>query len=457
MSTSVKSSDRDRSAEIDRCLTLISPSASDESKFVGMLILPKLLDTPESIERVYKGMNFKFIERLLRTNHGVDAQVPDPVLKEIAVNILACFAHEEKLVTDQNMVDRIPTLSTVLTPNDETDVTKDALHILMVVAVNKEGLVKMLDPDALKNVFEVLLLTTKDNERELCSQLIISVYAKSCHLLSQDKSIPSLASALKYSMGTLFNIVSKTLNQDQNKLKFEALYVLASVLPNVPAEVMQKVKAESEKVYTKWLKNILNGVRDILSSKVNDLQRDRAILLISCLLRYFGNDWLFSSLEKTRMTKRRKENEPEDREINKANSVAHFPALLIHLVAIEAKVMMDEINDRIHKEVNEDKKITSSKEARQQLMIPVYFEILEAAMEYLATHYDEDKESGMDPEMLLKIRTTMSEVMDVVMELLKFMQDTSASASELDDDMVAQACIRLVSIWLAEEGFEMPE
>jgi hypothetical protein len=66
--SSVKSSDRDRSAEIDRCLTLIAPSASDESKFVGMLILPKLLDTPESIERVFKGMNFKFIERLLRTS-----------------------------------------------------------------------------------------------------------------------------------------------------------------------------------------------------------------------------------------------------------------------------------------------------------------------------------------------------------------------------------------------------
>jgi hypothetical protein len=33
-----------------------------------MLILPKLLDTPDSIERVFKGMNFKFIERLLRTS-----------------------------------------------------------------------------------------------------------------------------------------------------------------------------------------------------------------------------------------------------------------------------------------------------------------------------------------------------------------------------------------------------
>lgn len=64
------SSVRDRSAEIDKCLSMIVPSASDESKFIGMLILPKLLeqDNVENIQHVFKGMNFKFIERLLRTS-----------------------------------------------------------------------------------------------------------------------------------------------------------------------------------------------------------------------------------------------------------------------------------------------------------------------------------------------------------------------------------------------------
>lgn len=67
---SVTSSARDKSAEIDRCLSMIVPSASDEMKFVGMLILPKLLEQNnlQDIERVFKGMNFKFIERLLRTS-----------------------------------------------------------------------------------------------------------------------------------------------------------------------------------------------------------------------------------------------------------------------------------------------------------------------------------------------------------------------------------------------------
>jgi hypothetical protein len=77
------------------------------------------------------------------------------------------------------------------------------------------------------------------------------------------------------------------LNHDQNKLKFEALNILASVLLDVPAEVkwnrmfdirklndiqkkvMKKVKTDSEKVYAKWLSNLLSGLRQILSSKVS--------------------------------------------------------------------------------------------------------------------------------------------------------------------------------------------
>lgn len=193
-------------------------------------------------------------------------------------------------------------------------------------------------------------------------------------------------------------------------------------------------------------------------SFIDDSQRDKAILLISCLLRYFGNDWLFKSLQDTKKTKRKKDKASSDNAThptNQAYAMANFPALLIHLVSIEAKIMIDDINDRVIREHNAEHKTANPKQKRQEIMVPVYFEILEAAMEYLATNYTEDKESGMDPEMLLKIRTTLSDMMDVVMELLKFMQGTTDKPEDLDHDMIAQACIRIVSIWMAEEGFEI--
>ncbi|KAL7319256.1 hypothetical protein PS15m_002414 [Mucor circinelloides] len=453
---SVTSSARDRSAEIDRCLSMIVPSASDEMKFVGMLILPKLLEQNnlQDIERVFKGMNFKFIERLLRTTHNVDAEVPDPVLKEIAVNVLACFARFDNLATEQHMVDRIPALSRLLTPDDTSDITAEVLQILLHVAVKKEGLVKMLDPDVLKNVLHVLLESTKEGERNMCTQLITSVYTRSCQLLHEDK-IPSLYSALKYSLSTLIAILANTLDSDQKILKFEALDILSVVMPDIPTEMMKQFKQEQEKKIEEWLDNLLSGLRQIMSSKLHDSQRDKAILLIACLLRYFGNEWLFKSLQDTKSAKRRKEKASSDNindPINKAYAVANFPALLIHLVAIEAKIMIDDINDRVIQEHNEEKTITNQqKQLRQETMVPVYFETLEAAMEYLAVNFESN---GMDSEMLLKLRTTLSDMMDVVMELLKFMQGTKEN---LEDDMIAQACIRIVSIWMAEEGFEMPE
>ncbi|KAI7902432.1 Neurochondrin-domain-containing protein [Cokeromyces recurvatus] len=379
----ISSSSEDRSAEIDRCLSMIVPSASDESKFAS--------------------------------------EVPDPVLKEIAVNILSCFAHFESLASEQPMVDRIPALSRLLTPNDTTDITKEVTQVLLHVAIKKEGLVKMLDPDVLKNIFEVLLETNKEDEREACSELIKSVYARSCQLLNETK-IPSLYSSLKYSLNTLISILSNTLNNNQKKLKFEALDILSSVLTDIPTEV----KREQEKKLDNWLDNLLSGLRQILSSKLRN-----------CLLRYFGNDWLFKSLLDTKAAKRRKEKASSDNPndpANKAFAVANFPALLIHLIAIESKVMIDDINERVIREHNEQKTIINEqRQKRQILMVPIYFEILEAAMEYLAINYESN---GMDPEMLIKLRTTLSEIMDVVMELLKFKQGTKES---LDDDLIAQA------------------
>lgn len=178
----------------------------------------------------------KLIDFLLFKDHQVDTEVPDPVLKDIAVSVLGCFARYDSLATQQPMVDRIPGLSTVLDPRDDTDMTKEVLHILLHVAVNKEGLVKMLDPDVLKNIFEVLLETKSEECRDAATQLIINVYFRSSQLLNTSK-IPSLYSALKYSLSTFISILSNTLNNDQKTLKFKALDMLTIVLNDIQPEV----------------------------------------------------------------------------------------------------------------------------------------------------------------------------------------------------------------------------
>ncbi|KAI8390961.1 Neurochondrin-domain-containing protein [Radiomyces spectabilis] len=455
--TSIGSSKADRFAEIDRCLAMISPSSSDESKFVGMLILPKLLQQNDAaaIQHVFDGMNFTFIERLLRTAPDENAEVPDSVMKEIAVNILGCFARYENLVTSKPMTERIPTLSTVLTPNDPTDVTEETLHIMLCMAVTKESMVKILDPDVLKNIFEVFAQTQKAKERSLCVQLVTSVYARACHQL-HEKPIPSLTSAVKYSLKTTLSILSQIFKNDQDMLKFETLHMLSQLLPLVPSTVMDKVKHDAEKSYGRWLEHLRVGLRQLLSSRLRDSDRDEAMVVTACMLRYFGPDWLFSSLEQTKACKRKKEKQSEDKKVLEAYADANFPSLLVHLSAVETRVMLDDINDRLRSLHNLNAVVhDEEKERRQEIMIPVHYEILEACIQYLSMHFDNDSNSGTDPEVLLKIRKTLSDTLEIVMELLRFIQDTTDNDEELENNTIAQASMRIVAVWLAEEGFEL--
>lgn len=160
------------------------------------------------------------------------------------------------------------------------------------------------------------------------------------------------------------------------------------------------------------------------------------MVVAACLLRYFGPDWMFSSLK----------HHKEDK----------FPTLLVHLVAVETRVMLDEIHDRRMNLHNRQAiKVDEAKEKRQESMVPVYFEILEAAIRYLSLNFNEDKASGMDAEVLLKIRKTLSDTMNVVMELLKFIQDTTDNDDQLEKDMIAQASMRIIALYLAEEGYEL--
>lgn len=139
----VSSSKENRAAEIDQCLTLLSPSSSDESKFTALLILPRLLDSNDhaTIQRVFDKMNFKFIERLMKSSTSSaiiyqfwiqcvctdflssffffkekTAEVPETVMQEIAVNILSYFSTVESLTSSEQLIARIPTLSSCIKP-----------------------------------------------------------------------------------------------------------------------------------------------------------------------------------------------------------------------------------------------------------------------------------------------------------------------------------------------------
>lgn len=294
---------------------------------------------------------------------------------------------------------------------------------------------------------------------------------------------------MKYSLQTsTFPIAASLFNHTQDTLKMEALDILYHILVGGSSEWMQSLKYEwvgsttqlkktnnqqpaANTPMDKFLENMRMGLRQVLGSKLGDQVRDQAMVVLASLIRYFGADWFFSWLNQTKKAKQQQAKgkgkmttdggeggmtTTSDFYLN-----ANFPVLVIHLVSVESRVMLDAVQDQwlaMHGGGGDDGRIIEvdeEKEARHTMMVPVYFEILESAIEYLASQYDEDRDTGMDADVLLKIRKALTEVMDVVMEMLKFMQDTVDNEQELENNMIAQASMRIIALWLAEEGFEM--
>ncbi|KAI9319301.1 Neurochondrin-domain-containing protein [Dichotomocladium elegans] len=337
---------------------------------------------------------------------------------------------------------------------DTSDTNKEALHVMLCVSVSKEGLVRMLDRDVLKNVFEFVAATNSKQERQLGMQLVLNAFSRACHML-HEKPVPSLASALKYALPVLLTALSKLLSRDQSSLKFDALETLSGVLPDIPDEVMRKFKVENAAQVNTWLQDLRSGLRQLLSNKLVDKQRDEAMVVAACLLRHFGPDWLFSSLKKTKSSKRKSEKKPISEPSTQEEIDTKFPVLFIHLVAVEARVILDDIHDRYLKLHNREVvAVNPEKEQRQETMLPIFYEILESVIQYLSSNYHEDRETGIDSEILLKIRTTLTDTLNIVMEFLRFIQDTSTD-EELEKDMIAQASMRIVALYLAEEGYEL--
>ncbi|RIB01424.1 Neurochondrin-domain-containing protein [Gigaspora rosea] len=130
---------QEHQSEIDRCIELLNPSSSDEAKFVALTLLPRLLkQDKKNVELIFDAMDFKFLERLMRTGSVNDDNQPDFTLKSIAVNILSCFCTLDELLNKKQIHARIPTLASLITPDNE-ELTRDILGIFLRLSSANQG------------------------------------------------------------------------------------------------------------------------------------------------------------------------------------------------------------------------------------------------------------------------------------------------------------------------------
>ncbi|CAJ0745201.1 20836_t:CDS:2 [Entrophospora sp. SA101] len=165
--------------------------------------------------------------------------------------------------------------------------------------------------------------------------------------------------------------------------------------------------------------NIRDGLKDILSNKLGNEERDKALSLVMLLLDRFGGRWLFS---------------PNIDEDFSHKKLSKYPK----------------------EKVNEDFKF-----AALVIQLALCYTILEKSIEYFSqfenylNSQDDNVEVAIkfDPEILLKIKGILTETFRAIIDnLLEFKEYTKNDVKAAINDFKILASIRVLSSWLAEEN-----
>ncbi|CAG8541417.1 9308_t:CDS:2, partial [Acaulospora morrowiae] len=403
-----ESNNQERRNEITRCLELLSPSSSDDAKFVALMLLPRLLQQDEETTKIiFDAIDFKFLERLMRTERFTEENLPDYTLKTIAVHILSCFCAMDELLTKKQIHARIPTLSTLLPTNINEELAQDILKILLRLASAKQGLTQFINNKVVSNVLQRAKSSTNET-RDMSLQVI---YYTTTSVIADYHLFDS--KIIQTFLLTTFGELSEILRTDQTMFKFNCLDIFVQIFTHMTDQVAQEMVLKDESQTNVWLQNAKYGLRDILRSKIGSEQRDKALSLIMLLLHYFDATWLF-----TPNISSKKDHHSVVENIDDFK----FAVLVVQLACVEIRLMLDEISDKLEKK---DFKPVE----RHEVMLPACYTILEKSIEHLSQiessleinengNSTDPTKSKLDPELLLRLKSTMVETFRIIMEYL---------------------------------------
>jgi hypothetical protein len=187
--------------------------------------------------------------------------------------------------------------------------------------------------------------------------------------------------------------------------------------------------------------------------------RDQAFSLTATLLRHIGPNWLFSTLEQTavisHVTPRQAEKQPSDKLpekpiVTKESEIdARFPALLIQLASLEARLILDDLGGRYDAKTKNALEDAPSSD-RSISMLPMFYQIVESAIRYLTN--DDLNLQGTDIDLIFKIQQILAELFKAIIDFLNDLQSKMTdNGQDVFDDIVALASVRLLAIWIEED------
>ncbi|KAJ2609733.1 hypothetical protein H4S08_003923 [Coemansia sp. RSA 1365] len=285
---------------LEKCAQLLSRKSTDDEKFAGLLLVPRIVDTQdaESLSYLFEATDPKFIARLLRSKspqstHGsasAEAEPEELLQLQIALHIIDVFASHDNIAGDRRMLDHIPQLCE-LARVGPADVETGAAQVLYKLFVQNTAVGELLNhPDWL---LPLLSCTYTGGDRQhlvrlleytlpRCSQFIHLHSDDDTHLRGWVSVVTKAASILRLS---------------QNKLKFDYLSILVDTLD--PLTTKEAVDINFR--YSCWplVRDISAGCVEILRQKTEATQYSDYALALYAHLGRLWPDFVFSGVAMT--------------------------------------------------------------------------------------------------------------------------------------------------------------
>ncbi|KAF8939149.1 hypothetical protein BGZ58_010499 [Dissophora ornata] len=441
----MSSSIADTKSALERCLELLKPGTSDESKFIGLTLMSDVLQSTQDLDtmtRFFESMDFGFLDRMMQIEDGSvpkDAGVDAAAIRSISIDIMTCFSIHWEVLVRKEFKDRVPTMVGMLSASDETDNSKKILKILVRISAYPQ--VSMVLTNAkYQSVIVSYILDTFDRKDEAHEDAIL-IYKRTFLIIQEGyKQNPSVVlNITKDFLPTVMTKFSKPFSTLAETHKPEILRLLAESIAYLSEAYVQQHAKEHPAVTLAWSRNLKSGLIQLLSTRQGSK----------------------TSSQKKKSTPGTLLASMQTLSLSDVETEKKFAALVVHLTCVEVRVLMDQLADGLSSAGGKSNSVFETEDeakqatVRKEQILPLTYEILEVSIGYLVrvSESEDSLEKGLfDATGVLKIQESLQGAFAAILDYLKDLQASSdASPQALASNMIYLASMRILSVWLMED------
>ncbi|KAK3838255.1 MAG: Neurochondrin-domain-containing protein [Linnemannia gamsii] len=473
-SASPSPSSNNNNSDLTRCLELLRPGTSDESKFIGLTLMSDLLQISqdqETMTRFFDNMDFPFLDRMMQIEESSvpkEAGVDAITIRSIAIDVMTCFSIHWELLVRKEFKDRVPTMLSLLSASDSTDNTKKILKIMARISAYPQVSMILTNPGYQSSIV-AYIFDSFDGKGEAHDDAVM-VFKRTFLIIQEGfKQNPKIVVQItKDFLPTIMTRISKPFSVLTETHKPEIMQMITESVAYLPEQYVQQHVKDHAVETRNWVRNLKSGLIQLLSTRQAPTTRDDCFKMIGILLQRLGADWIFPEIPTTDAilaeTRTKKKSSPatlvhsmESLSLTDAEIDKKFAALVIHLSCVETRVLMDELAEELAGTTAASNEGPDARQAkiRKEQVLPLVYEILEVSIGYLVLVSEDDEllERGLfDATALLKVQESLQAAFSAVLDYILDLQSSKdGSPEKLMTNMNYLASMRILSVWLTED------